>query len=185
MNKKEYQRQYYINNKEKFKKTNVARVLVSCKDCSTSWNKNIYSVRLWQGRCRSCAQKVRINTEDSRRRRSQLAREQLLRQKGIRNAKKFNSETRGENHPRWKGGITPEYIKIRLSKEYKDWRLAVMTRDNFTCVFCGQRGGRLEVDHIKQFAYYPEFRFDMNNGRTLCKECHKKTPTYLKSKKMT
>ena len=55
-----------------------------------------------------------------------------------------------------------------------------MKRDNWTCVLCGKRGGTLEVDHIKQFAYYPELRFKVSNGRTLCKDCHKKTKTHSK-----
>jgi hypothetical protein len=44
--------------------------------------------------------------------------------------------------------------------------------------FCEKRGGELHADHIKQFAYYPTLRFVLDNGRTLCKECHKQTDTY-------
>ena len=39
-------------------------------------------------------------------------------------------------------------------------------------------GGKLNADHIKPFSLFPELRFDLNNGRTLCVECHKKTDTY-------
>lgn len=51
-------------------------------------------------------------------------------------------------------------------------------RDNYTCVICGQRGGKLNADHIKPFALYPDSRFDLDNGRTLCFNCHTKTETY-------
>ena len=78
----------------------------------------------------------------------------------------------------WKGGITPINKIIRHSLEYKLWREAIFERDNFTCRFCGIRGGKLEADHIKPFAYYPELRFAIDNGRTLCRECHQKTDTY-------
>lgn len=86
---------------------------------------------------------------------------------------------RGEFSPRWKGGITPINKIIRGSLEYRLWRTAVFKRDNYTCIWCGDnRGGNLEADHIKPFAYYPELRFAIDNGRTLCHECHKTTDTY-------
>lgn len=79
----------------------------------------------------------------------------------------------------WKGGVTPIHAKIRSSLEYKLWREAVFERDNYTCIWCGDNsGGNLEADHIKKFCDYPELRFAIDNGRTLCKKCHKTTDTY-------
>lgn len=90
---------------------------------------------------------------------------------------------RSGRHPMWKGGVTKENISIRHSLEYKLWRESVFTRDDFTCRFCGERGGRLNADHIKPFALFPELRFAIDNGRTLCVPCHQKTPTYLNPSK--
>lgn len=79
----------------------------------------------------------------------------------------------------WKGGITSKNAAIRSSTTMRRWRKAVFERDNYTCVWCKQKGGNLNADHIKPFAFYPELRFDLCNGRTLCVNCHKLTDTYL------
>jgi hypothetical protein len=73
----------------------------------------------------------------------------------------------------WKGGITPENHKIRSSLEMKLFRKACMERDNFTCQKTGERGGRLVVHHINNFADFPELRTSIENGITLSKESHK------------
>lgn len=101
--------------------------------------------------------------------------------KGIKGYKKGHPPyfvATGSKNPAWKGGITPFQTKIRNSSAYSNWRLYVMQRDNFTCQFCGKRGGKLEVDHIVPFSRNLNLRLDPNNGRTLCKPCHKKTNTY-------
>lgn len=85
---------------------------------------------------------------------------------------------RGEKSPAWKGGVTPINQIIRTSTEYKQWRKAVFEKDNYVCKLCGQRGGKLCAHHIKPFSIFIELRFDIQNGNTLCKECHKKTDTY-------
>ena len=81
----------------------------------------------------------------------------------------------------WRGGITEINILIRSQREYKDWRKSVFERDNYTCQSCYKRGGEMQADHIKQFAYHPELRLDLNNGRTLCLDCHRKTETFGRS----
>jgi len=92
--------------------------------------------------------------------------------------RKLSEDRMGDKWCTWKGGLTPINKAIRGQVEYKLWRESVFLRDNWTCVFCKAKGGKLNADHIKPFAHYPELRFAIDNGRTLCVECHRKTDTY-------
>lgn len=97
--------------------------------------------------------------------------------------KKLSLSKIGEKNPNWKGGITPINFKIRNSRDYAIWRTAVFMRDDYTCQNCGVRNGGgksvyLQADHIKPFSRYPELRLAIDNGRTLCRECHHQTDTY-------
>lgn len=84
----------------------------------------------------------------------------------------------GEKNGAWKGGVTTQNALIRKSKKYKEWREAVFKRDFHTCQLCGKYGGDMNADHIRPFALCPELRFVVDNGRTLCVVCHRKTDTY-------
>lgn len=87
--------------------------------------------------------------------------------------KETNHLMRGENTYHWKGGTYGTERHREMSRqEYKIWRLSVFERDNWTCQSCGIRGVYLEAHHPKTWKEYPELRFDVNNGVTLCKPCH-------------
>lgn len=68
----------------------------------------------------------------------------------------------------------------RNTVEYKEWREAVYKRDNYTCRHCGQRGGRLQADHVLSWATHPALRFTLSNGQTLCVDCHAKKDSKYK-----
>ena len=81
----------------------------------------------------------------------------------------------GADNPNWVGG--PEARKARGTRsrsclQQRNWSRAVLRRDDYTCQFCGQRGGDLHADHIKPFRDFPELRWELSNGRTLCRPCH-------------
>lgn len=100
---------------------------------------------------------------------SQAAREHLA---------KIQQEFKGKKSPHWKGGITPINLSARNSTAARQWRKAVLTRDQRTCQICGTKEGIIDADHIKPFSSHPELRFDINNGRALCRPCHLKTPSW-------
>lgn len=114
------------------------------------------------------------------------------RRTGIRNGRtpwnkgKKNPSMMGKNNPNWNGGITPLGAYIRTSLEYKHWRTKVFIRDNRQCVLCGS-GLEIEADHYpKLFSQILRqdkidsfekaaaclLLWDVNNGRTLCRNCH-------------
>jgi len=97
----------------------------------------------------------------------------------------------------WLGGKTGHSRTIRNCFRMTEWKKAVLQRDNYTCQYCGKRGGYLEADHIEPFSvvlqrlinregidelYEKALQYDrlwdVENGRTLCPKCHKMTDTF-------
>lgn len=78
-----------------------------------------------------------------------------------------------EKNPNWRGGISAVSHIIRTSKEYDAWKNEVFKRDKYTCQMCKKRGGDLHAHHIKEFARYPDLRFEVSNGMTLHETCHR------------
>lgn len=99
---------------------------------------------------------------------------------------------KGELSHAWKGGLNPLNKTLRKCFETRQWRSDVFHRDNFTCQECNTRGGELQADHIKPFSTILKDNniktfeealtcaelWNINNGRTLCFTCHKKSSTW-------
>jgi len=84
----------------------------------------------------------------------------------------------GEDNPRWKGGISV-LRNERATNEYISWRKSVFAKDHYTCQCCGATSGYgrtilLHAHHIKNWKDNPDDRYDVENGITLCDECHYK-----------
>ena len=94
----------------------------------------------------------------------------------------------GKEHPRWKGGISPFRTALYHTFQHRQWRSDVFTRDEFTCQDCFKKGVELNAHHLKQFKEIQEEydikiiedalkcneMWNVNNGLTLCVECHRK-----------
>ena len=120
---------------------------------------------------------------------------------GLRNHPCYKSEQRskklseskkgkfGKKSNNWQGGKTRINLLVRSSSAYKQWRSNVFERDEWTCKTCNSIGGRLEAHHKKKFsdilrknkirsikqALLCEELWDMDNGVTLCVDCHRLT----------
>lgn len=126
------------------------------------------------------------------------------RESAIKQLQKINDSGlyKGKNHYNWKGGISPIAESVRACHKMNKWIQDVYTRDLFTCQHCGVagNGSNLNAHHIITFsdilleydikslddANSCEFLWDINNGLTLCTDCHKKVHTkkgpYTKTK---
>ncbi len=70
-------------------------------------------------------------------------------------------------------GIKLKRDKKHLCPTYKLWVQAVKNRDGWKCkISDGDCSGRLEVHHILNWVEYPELRYEINNGITLCVNHH-------------
>jgi len=79
----------------------------------------------------------------------------------------------GESNPNWKGNLVSDDVRERRSYIAKKWRQVILDRDSYKCQKCGC-SEKLHVHHIKEFKDYPELRWDINNGITVCVSCHEK-----------
>jgi len=131
-------------------------------------------------------QKGKLMSKESKLKMSVSAK--LKHKKGIGGGFKF-----GNKHWNWSGGISTLRHRIHNCSRYREWRKNGFKRDRYTCVLCGQVGSMLHFDHhpksfnqiikdnkiktLKQAISCEKF-WDLNNGRTLCIICHRKTDNY-------
>ena len=64
-----------------------------------------------------------------------------------------------------------EAARRKCLGKIKRWRKRVLWRDFYRCVRCKSLND-LTAHHIKPWGKYPQLRFEVNNGITLCRSCH-------------
>ena len=147
---------------------NLIRINYVCKICGKKYFRYPSQIK-WRGQTVACSKQCRAISEIGK-----------YTPQYLRDLRKINVK-RGKNSNLWTGGVSSINRRIRASADFKNWRTKIFERDNYTCQYCKKRGGiELHPHHIKPFAYYPELRFRVQNGVTLCKNCHKETDTYGK-----
>lgn len=110
---------------------------------------------------------------------------------------KHRQSNLGENNWNWLGGITPLNEQIRHCNEYDNWRNLIFKRDSYLCQDCKDPNKNyLNAHHIKEFniimkenniqnfdqALSCQELWSLENGITLCEDCHDKIPKKKKRK---
>lgn len=65
-------------------------------------------------------------------------------------------------------GISLAYFDRKDDYSYIRWAQNVKRRDHYTCSICGRKGVQLNSHHLNAWAEYPNERYDVDNGTTLC-----------------
>jgi hypothetical protein len=79
---------------------------------------------------------------------------------------------------RWISDRTKIKVSDRIVNDplRKEWTMSVKNRDSWKCrISNGDCSGRLEAHHILRWKDYPELRYQINNGITLCHAHHPRT----------
>lgn len=87
-------------------------------------------------------------------------------------AEKTSAGRQGIPYEKWENFVSDEW---RDTIEYTEWTSAVIKRDNNTCRLCNTKVGIKHRHHIYPVRKYPELKYDVENGITLCPDCHYKT----------
>jgi 5-methylcytosine-specific restriction endonuclease McrA len=86
----------------------------------------------------------------------------------------------------WNPNLTQkDRDRTRMFPNYLEWRAEVLKRDLYTCQCCGSTRNKLNAHHLKSYVDNKIERLEVDNGLTLCKECHTIFHNYYKRGKNT
>ena len=148
------------------------------QDCKNKWqseNRTGENSSNWQGgkitvSCSYCGKEIEVNKYEYNNYKNHFCSQECK-------AKWQSENVKGENHPNYDPTKTQEEREQeRKYPEYNDWRKEVYKRDNYTCQCCGVvgNGHNLNAHHIYGYTEYKDLGTDINNGVTLCEDCHKR-----------
>ncbi len=167
---------------------------VNCKNCKKEFNLAPSAIKAGRKCCSfDCSLKIKWSNPDYRKHMSEVHKgiseniEKLVAYNKSPKAKKIVSDrfkgkpawNRGLKFPEWSGEHNWRWIKDRTKLQKSErsltdsasnyWRKQVKLRDGNKCKIANKDcNGQLEVHHILTWKDYPELRYDINNGITLC-----------------
>ena len=143
---------------------------------SSGWNLNKIlenntkvKPKYWAGKKRNEETKKKISQALVGRKLSDVTKEKI-RQGNLGKLKNLSFLNKGENHPRWiKDRTQLAKRQERNDVAYQDWRKNVWIRDKFRCRMNDYKcSGKIIAHHILGWSKFPELRYEVNNGITLC-----------------
>lgn len=159
-------------------------VLVECQECHKEFvmAKERIEKRLKKYNkhlCASCSKKGDKNPFSGK----EFSKEQVIQLSKIRTAyyndAEFGEQRRQEVSERTTGENNPMYKCIELRSDYtwrsKTFRMKVLKRDEYTCQKCHlkKHESELRAHHKDSCNWSIDKRLDIDNGATLCDDCHK------------
>lgn len=127
----------------------------SCQ-CICGKTKEVYGARLVNGNVKSCGC--------------------LKKDAAVENIKKSHKVNKGVEHYNFNKNITNEErtaMRYEIGREdRRKWRKAIYERDDYSCVICNKRGGKINAHHLNGFNWDTDGRYDVENGVTLCNSHH-------------
>ena len=139
-----------------------------CKKCEKEYNNNRY-----KHICIDSNKEYKSGKKDSIR--CKECNSKILAQRGKEILDKLNSNQYGSSNPNWNPNLTDEERNSkRDNKQYREWRSKVFKRDNWTCQCCKIKGKNINAHHLNSYTTDKNNRYNVENGITLCVECHKK-----------
>ena len=139
------------------------------KECKATGNTRLNVKMKNLGNCKWCGKEVILKKSNTRPNRGKFCSKECY------TAWQLENAPSGPDHHSWIDGgkHEDEMNRLRHTREWSDWRMEVFERDDYTCQICGERGLEFHPHHILQKCDYPDLIFEVDNGITLCKDCHR------------
>lgn len=149
-----------------------------CKECERKYNNNRY-----KHICKECGKEYfsgkkvsKICNECRIPKFAEIGKKTLIAYNKIpENNFWYGKHRTGIENPNYNPNKTDEEREVgRIIEGYKEWRNSVYKRDNYICQCCGyDKGRKLNAHHLDGYEWCKEKRTDIQNGVTLCEDCHK------------
>jgi hypothetical protein len=141
----------------------------NCTDCNKRL-KSYYSIR-----CKACAGRKNMSDPQKKERLGLFSKKNKGIPRTLEEKKKISEgrkgKTLGSNHHKWISDRSKlkDSRKDRGGQLHREWSKSVKQRDGKKCMISDNNClGMLEAHHILGWTNYPELRYELNNGITLC-----------------